>query len=414
MRLLFTSFTAIAVAIALAIFLKTSPGKLVFSYGDVTIQTSFAFFGVALVLLFVVMYFVVSITSGFIRLPKNYNRWKQHRNHRQSGKYLSRAFLLSLEGDWHKAEVAFRKGASASQKPMLNYLGAAKAAHQQGAIQRRDHYLRLAREYKTDSSLAVDLTQAELQLNQNQAEQAYAILEHLDEKGLGQNQAKVMLLDASIELKEWQKTLDLLADLEKKKIVPAENIKAKRLEAYAGMMKKAGETLDQSSLADIWNVVPKKLRSELYLIEVYVSEQLHFGGSSECELLLRQTLKRNWDPALIRLYGLVGGGDSTKQLAAAESMLKAHGHDPVLLLTLGRLSKRDCLWDDAKTYLQESIDVQPTAESYQELASLLEQQGDPGGATECYQKGLNLATGMNTLSSSNLLSDASFEEVIES
>ena len=92
------------------------------------------------------------------------------------------------------------------------------------------------------------------------------------------------------------------------------------------------------------------------------------------------------------LYGLVVGSDQARQLAFAEGMLKAHAADTMLLLTLGRLCKRQSLWGKASTYLQECIDIQASPEAYQELAALLEQQGDHAAATECYQKGLSLVT----------------------
>ena len=47
----------------------------------------------------------------------------------------------------------------------------------------------------------------------------------------------------------------------------------------------------------------------------------------------------------------------------------------------------------ARSYLQDSIAVQPAAEAYQELALLLEQQGEHAVAGTYFQKGLALATG---------------------
>ena len=103
-------------------------------------------------------------------------------------------------------------------------------------------------------------------------------------------------------------------------------------------------------------------------------------------------LKKKWDAALVRLYGLVEGEAAEKQLRFAERLHSAHARDAVLLLTLGRLAKRNGLWGKARTYLEESLEVHPYPETYHELATLLVQQGDNVTASRCFQDGLALAT----------------------
>ena len=297
-----------------------------------------------------------------------------------------------MEGDWRNAEKAFNKGAGFSRHPMLNYLFAARAAQQQGEVQRRDHYLRLAHEYGTGSGIAVGLTQAELQLNQHQTEQAYATLRHLAGQKPGEEQIKLMMLEASSELKDWQQSLELLRDLEKKNVLPLERIRSKQLEVYAGLLRNAGESGDREYLEKEWQSIPKKLRSEFYLIEVYVNERLRYPGTVDCEDLLRRVLKKKWDAALVRLYGLVEGESAQKQMRFAERLLAIHRRDAVLLLTLGRLARRNSLWGKARTYLEESIAMHPYPETYHDLATLLVQQGDNIAASRCFQEGLALAT----------------------
>ena len=130
---------------------------------------------------------------------------------------------------------------------------------------------------------------------------------------------------------------------------------------------------------------------------MYVSERLKFADTTDCEVLLKSALKRQWDNLLVRLYGLVVGSDLTKQQATAESWLNNHSRDAVLLLTLGRICMRNQLWGKARDYLRESIDVQANPEAYYEFARLHEQEGDREAAAECYEKGLTLATGMSNV-----------------
>jgi HemY protein len=160
------------------------------------------------------------------------------------------------------------------------------------------------------------------------------------------------------------------------------------------LLKEASSRSDKQTLNSIWTNIPRKLKQHFYLLEVYVTERLKFDDTSDCEVLLKVALKRQWDHMLVRLYGLVIGSDQIKQQATAESWLNHHSRDAVLLLTLGRICMRNELWGKARDYLKESLDVQPNPEAYYEFARLHEHEGNRDAAAECYEKGLTLATGM--------------------
>ena len=405
MRVLLLFLIALAIALLLGIYLQDNPGRMVFSYGDIIVQTSFALFTITLAVLFIALYIVTRFIAGVFHLPERYRHWFRYRGFRRSEKYLTRGMLAMLEGNWRSAEEAFRKGAPYSAQPMINYLGAARAAQQQGAVQRRDHYLRLAHEHNGGNSLAVGLTQAELQLSHRQNEQAYATLKQLHNDHSNKNLVKTLLLKASTELQEWQQVLKLVPEMERSKLLPPEQLRTARLEAYAGLLRKAGERPDRSELLQEWNYMSGKLQREPYLIEVYITERLRFPDSRDCEPLLKQALKRQWDEKLVHLYGLVESDNPAKQLAFAEQTLAAHGGDATLLLTLGRLSMRNGLWGKAKSYLERSIASRPMPESYHELARLLESQGNHDAAFEYFQKGLNLVTDIPDIDTMKLLEE---------
>jgi hypothetical protein len=56
---------------------------------------------------------------------------------------------------------------------------------------------------------------------------------------------------------------------------------------------------------------------------------------------------------------------------------------------------RNALWGRARSYLEASINLQASPESYRLLADLLEQMGEPAAAALCYREGLVLATSEN-------------------
>ncbi|MBF8268435.1 MAG: HemY N protein [Gammaproteobacteria bacterium] len=395
MRWLIAILGALAAALVVGIFLQNHPGAFILTLGDTTIQASFAFFVAALLFISILLAMLMLILLGLANLPKNYRRWARQKRSRQSEQYLTQGLLSAHAGDWRRAETAFRKGAAYSRTPSLNYLQAATAAQQQGHLPQRDQYLRLAQEQAGDAAVAVSLGQAELQLRQQQTEQAYATLKNLPGKGSGRDQTHLMLLKASAQLREWHGVLENLEQLRGTKLLPAAQIRAYQIAAYTGLLQHAGRDADQDRLDAVWLGMPKKLRRELPILETYIQERLRYAETKDCEALLRTALKRQWDPTLIRLYGLVQGADNAKQLACAEQLLTEHARDPVLLLTIGRLCRRNSLWGKARSCLEESLALQPGPEACQELATLLEQEGDQAGAAACYRQGLLLATGIS-------------------
>ena len=393
MRILIIIFCALVIAIGVASLSASSDGQLIIALSDWTIQTSLTFFVITFVLFFIFMYFLIKSVEAIWNMPKSFKKWKYVRNQKRSEKYLVQGLHSLFEGNWRQAERKLNKGAIFSRNPLINYLGAARAAQQMGDVASRDNYLKFAYENGiNDDSIAIGLTQAELQLNQQQKEQALATLKNLHEKYPDHAQVNLMLLELHYDLNDWHEVINLIPMLERKKVISAEIIKARQLGAYAGLLLQAGQSGGRENLDKMWDTIPRKIQNEFYLIEIYTTEKLKFADSASCEPLLRRALKKHWDNNLVRLYGLVDSKDQNKQLKFAENLLSDHALDPVLLLTLGRLSLRNSLWGKARSYLEDSIEIEPMPDAFHELANLLEKQGEHVAANVYYQKGLALAT----------------------
>ncbi len=392
MKFLFACLLVLFLAIGVGSIAGNDSGYLILTVSGWTIQTSATLFFIVLFLGFIALYFAIRSLVRMIQMPRTIETWRKHQHQRRAEKYLTQGLINMTEGKWRQAERDFQKAAPYSRAPYVNYLCAARAAQELGAVERRDDYLKLAYNNNPDASVAVGITQAELQLTQNQTEQALATLKHLQNKQPEQGQVKQLLLETYSDLNDWQSMLKLIPALEKTGIYSREQMQAKKLDAYAGLLKEAGKKGDHDQLVTIWISIPRKLKQHFYLIEVYTSECLRLNETADCEPLLREALKKQWDTILVRLYGLVEARDSDKQLQVAENYLASHARDPVLLLTLGRLCMRNQLWGKARDYLQESLDVKPNPETYYEYARLHEHEGNKEQAALCYERGLTLAT----------------------
>ncbi len=402
MKLIIIILSILLLAMSVATYVEHDTERVILTISGWTVQTSFSFFVISIVILFLFLYFTLRLINEFWRIFSQLGDWQKNRRQRLSEKYLSHGLMASVRGDWSKAEKFLSKGAPYNQAPLVNYLAAARAAQALGGVERRDAYLMQAYEHDPDAEIAIGLVQAELQIKQQQLEQALATLTHLHDQKPKQDQIKKMLLHTYAELEDWDAMLALLPKMERAGILPREQIQAKQLEAYGGLLKRFGLNQDapvsdnlqtaKERLNNIWLKIPKKLRTELYLIEVYTEEKLKIFDTGECESLIHKALKKQWDIALLGLYGLVEGKNAAKQLKFVESFLSSYAREPVLLLTLGRLSARNKLWGKAKTYLEESIEINPIPEAYRMLATVLDKMGEHDAAVLNYQKGLELAT----------------------
>ena len=164
---------------------------------------------------------------------------------------------------------------------------------------------------------------------------------------------------------------------------------AERLTRCVERLRQAGE--ERPALEQAWRAVPGRLKRDSRLLRAYVTERLRHEDQEDCEGLLRRALRKKWDPELARLFGLVNGKDLKRQLDFAEKRLSQFPADAALLLTLGRLCKKNRLWGKARTYLTQSLEAQASPEACLELAALLEQQGANAEAARHYRQGLNAA-----------------------
>ena len=390
MKYLLLMILMLFIAIAVGSSLVEDTGYVLLSISGWKLETSLVLFSIFLFLVFLIAYFFIRSFIRTWRLPADLRAWKTKKNQSLIEKFISEGLINMIEGNWEKAEKIFQKTAALSKDPYIIYLQAAKAAQKMRAYDKQNEYLQSARSNNPNAILTVELIQAKLRLEENQVIQAITILKKLLEEWPKQNHIKELLIEAYILTSNWQALLELLSSIEKNKYFTNDSIINKKIKAYIGLLNEAGHQIDRKKLDNIWDSIPRKLKQKVNLVEAYVIERLKLGETSDCEVLLRATIKQVWDRKLVRLYGSITSLDSDKQLETAESWLKKYGSDPVLFLTLGKISIRNSLWSKAKEYLQKSNNLAESPDAYFELANLYRNQGDYKQSVIYFEKGIDL------------------------
>lgn len=398
MKLLAFIIVSLTTAVSAALIAKKYQGYVLVDVGGWTLETTLVLALVVVGLCFIVLYYLIRFVGNLWRIPQDFQQWHRLRQANQAHQSLTRGLIELAEGKWQSAEKSVLKHAGSTQGTLLNYLAAARAAQEQGAYERRDRYLMDAHHQMPSADIAVGLTQAELQLNQNQLEQALATLRRLEQLSPKHKQVLKTLALLYGDLGDWQHLIEMVPSLRKHKVFSTDEIQQMEITAHQRLLSLAVK-VNEESLQAAWFRLPRHVQEQESVLTHYI-ELLHYSqllmdskDNDLIEPLIRKALKKKWNESLVYYYGLVKGVDPKGQLNYAETWLNSHENNPTILLTLGRLCLRNGLWGKARGYLEASIGAGKLPEACNELGNLLEQMGESEAAMRYYRAGLRNTPG---------------------
>lgn len=374
------------------------PGYVLIAYDESTMETSLWVLLVILAIGFITLHIAVNIFFK-ARLPtEKFRAWRERRGAKQAqGKTLKGLLALS-EGKWWQAQRLLTQAAESSDQPLINYIAAARAAHEQREDEAADELLQKARSSVPQAEVAIGITQVQIQLERGQLEPCLATLLRLRRLAPKHTYVMRLLKDVYVKLQDWHGLTNLIPELRKHKVLKEEEIAALEQTCYSELL---GNTLAKlpveadndtrlQALAKEWKSLPASLSHDTTMIQRYIEQLITAGSEEKAESFLRDQIKRQWDEDLVNLYGRVQGKDAHKQLDVAKDWLKKNPDSAALKLTLGRLAMRNEQWGKAVDYMEESLALEKRAETYNELTRLLQHLGDNKRSLSIMQDGLAL------------------------
>lgn len=392
-RWFFASLVVLVFSVALVAAIEHDPGYLLISYGNYTLETS-VWIGLAtFILLLVLGYGVFSFFRRGIRSGSALGQWFSDRGYRRSQHQTTQGLIAFIEGNWKTSQRILSRAATKSETPLLNYLIAARASHALGDEKQTKQFLKLADQSTSGASIAVGLTQAELQLRSGQLEQSLATLMRVRRNASKHPYVLNLLKSVYVGLKDWQEVLVLIPELKKHDVIPDQELKQLELKASKKSIVEAARVRGnkREALEKLWQQLPKSAAKNSEVVACYAREIMAVDGMAQAEKLIRDQLKRDWNRSLVNLYGLVEGEDPGKQLIYAENWLQERNNDAALLLCLGRLSLRNSLWGKAREYFENSRKLENSGEVCAELGRLLAHLGEHEKSNHYFEEGLMLA-----------------------
>lgn len=362
-------------------------GYVLISVAETTIEMSLTtlviFIGALIAGLFVLEMIVKRILSvgSFTR------GWFSARHLRKARYNTFKGMLKLHEGEWKEAERLITKGGRHNDFPLLNYLAAAEAAQGRQQIEQRDHYLKMASE-QADSTLAVALTSAKLQMREQQYELALATLQSVKVDYPRNPVLLELLKECYLALNEWQPLKNIIHPLTKANLITEQQALELEEKAECGLMEFIATNQGTVGLLDHWNSLPKKLKKHVPVL-VCLIKQLHARkADSEAYIILRDNLKKRSDDRLVELLPTLNLADYHPVTVLLEEMVNHDARNPVVQSTLAQLYMRIEKWQPAREHFEAALAIREDMSDYAYLARVLDKQNHKQDAANLSRKAL--------------------------
>ena len=380
---LFLTLALALLAAALAPVFLADPGLVQIQFRGWTLEMSVLVLVFGVVILWLAIYFAIRIW----RLP---SETAQKVREKRALKHLEKGLLAMTEGDWTTAERALEKSAHSQGKTTARYLAAAQAADGQDASDRTEYYLEQANTGGRKNRFLVELTRARLMVENNQYETALPVLEELLRRKKRHPQVLDLISRCYQKLGRWQEMQKVLPVMQKAKLIDQIKAEELKIEAAIAQIKQCN---DLDELKTTWQAFPKMMQRKSELVMAFAEQANIMGGAELTEIVLRVSLKQEWNSALLIPYGSAGETDVGARLKQCEKWLDIHPDDAFLHLALGRLCARDELWGKARHHMIKSLELQPSVAGYDAFGQLLERQGELELAMACFRNALRMNQG---------------------
>lgn len=377
----------------LGTMMMRDPGYVLIAYGGATLQTSLWFALLFCVVLAFLSIWLMRLIRFLIASNEHFGLWRSDQRKGKARRLTTTGLINLVEGNWQRARRYLSAAAGQSEMPLINYLGAARAAHELGSYEERDRFLRAANELLPEAELAVGITQAQLQYSKGQLEQSLATLKRLPDEPY----VLRLLTRVLVELKEWHSLWKLLPVLRKKKPETDEAIDAIEMTVAANLMKEMLAEEEDSSVErhaaarELWRSLTRQARRSPELIGLYARCLHNAGARPEADKMLIGALKATWNDDLIDLFGALPADDPALRLHLAEPLLRKNAYNARLKLCLGRLALAAGETEKSKEYLRGSLAIAESEEVLRALGDLLGREGALSESNQMLARALDLS-----------------------
>ncbi|PID46296.1 MAG: heme biosynthesis protein HemY [Proteobacteria bacterium] len=379
----------IGVIYIVGLMLLRNSQDLVILWGQAyTLELTTFTLAVGLLLLFLCGYLLIAGVVVLLRLPTWLARRREANHLAKAQLALNNGLVNLVEGHWAEAEDLLANNVAYSETPLLNYLGAAHAAHRAGHYEQRDEYLKTASNCGDKAEIAVAVSQASMQLESGQIEQSRATLTHLRELAPSHPYPNQLLAKVYYQQEDWKQLLQLLPVLISENKGASAGYQTYLQQAVVGLFESNSGKKDLPALTSLWQQLPAAVREEVYAVKAYCIALNNAGGGDLAASLLEQSNAQTPQRELVTVYGEIQHNEPHAALVKAQAWETTLPESASMLLCLGRLTRQTGDLESSANYYEQALVLAPDSGVYHEFAELLTAMGDEENAKRCYRQGL--------------------------
>ncbi len=380
-------------------WLKNLPGFVIIAYEKTSYEMRL--WVAVVIILFVWSLFLLFgiFIRSLLNNTKKMKGWTDGRQWKKARKQTIQGMLAFSEGRWQQSEKAMIAAAKQSDTKLVNYLIAAQAAQYQNqegqdSLERRDTYLRAAHKLEPSAGVAIGITQAQLQLDNCQNEQALATLTELKTKSPNHPFIIKLLCIAHQRLNDWNSIIELLPFIKKFKVYNEEKLNEIEDQSVRNLLSSIAKNSELEKLKDTWQTLPSQLRKKESNQLFYIKMLTKFDQMDEADQLIRTYFKKKGSESstlikAIEQFGEIKSSNTNQQFNFLENWYTQSNQAPnEIYLSLGKVAFNAELWGKARFYLERSLQSNPSAEGYLMMANTLKKLNDHELAEECFKQGL--------------------------
>jgi HemY protein len=366
------------------------PGYLLLVLGDTSFETSLLAFAFGLFVFFLVVrvfFLILTLISPFtwIRVGKKFQNKRQSRLRTNTNEGL----LSLVAGNFDRSNKLLTKGLQDNDSSVLNYLGLASIAVERGERDKVIEILDHALEKYPLESLSIERYRVKFLFRERELQSCVGILHSLRDQIPNEQWVLKFLKKTYEELEEWQALEDLNLVLRKQKVFPEEELDRLQNQIVLKKLTLESNLASEHELTGMWKKTTRQQRMNGVVVGAFALKFCDINLQGKAREIIEYCQAHKWSDDLALMYGTI---DFKKEknfiegLAVAERWLEKNPENPLLMLTLARLSIRLKLWGKARDYYQASIGVLPTAAAFAELSFLLKGLEDLSGSAAAQEE----------------------------
>lgn len=366
------------VAVGLAIGTSMYSGDVYIVVEQTLVRVNLHLFIGAVLLSVVVLYVLLRLVLGTLRLPERLRRYGSRRQERKSAQALNRAGLAYFEGRFQAAGqeadkvLANKRG---GHNKALALMLAAHSADQMDDIDRRDRYLQGIATLPPKKQLSRHLLMAESALAHGDYAAAAAALAAAAAINPNLSRLVKLQLRYAFDQNNAPEVLDKAAKLHKAGALS--DAEAAQYSEWA-YRESLTQTHDAASLKACLKRIPAALREKALSVAI-ADKYARLGLYPQAVKWVKRQYPKQHDtallPVLIHSSPYLSDKEQQKAMDLAEEWLQQRPQDAQLLLHLGQMAFDKQLWGKAQGYLEASIAVTDTPQARLVLAKVLDEAG---------------------------------------